>query len=370
MKANIAGLELHYLVKELQFLVNGKVDNIYNPKKEELILQLHVSGKGKQILRIISGKLLYLASSKEGGAEPSGFCMFLRKHLGGARLRSVRQLESERIVEFIFEKKDGKEKLIVELFGKGNIILCSGDDVVLSALVYHKWKDREIRAKLKYSYPHREYNFLDLKLNELKGLFSKTDKSLVKCLATELGLGGSYSEEVCLLAGVDKASNPSDSDGDSIKKILNSIKKISNNKTNPLIIYENGNIKDIVPFLLKKYEKLNKKEFKEYNEAFDYCFVEEVKEEKPKSKKEKEIDRLKRLIESQEKTIKDLGDKELKERRKGDLIYENYELVDNIIKELKKAKEKYSWDEIKKKLKGHKLIKEINSRDKVIDIEV
>ena len=39
MKASLTSLELHYLVKELQFLVGGRVDNIYNPKKEELILR-------------------------------------------------------------------------------------------------------------------------------------------------------------------------------------------------------------------------------------------------------------------------------------------------------------------------------------------
>jgi len=369
MKVNLTSLELHFLVKELQFLIGGRIDNIYNPKKEELILQLFVSGRGKQILRIVSGKLIYLVSSRESAEEPSGFCMFLRKHLGNSRLKSVKQLGSERIVELFFEKEE-KKKLIVELFGKGNILLCDKDGIILSALIYHKWKDREIRAKLKYSYPKMEYNFFDLELSDLKELFGKTDKNLVKCLAAELGLGGTYSEEVCLLSNLGKDIKPSELGENQIKNIMKSINDITTNKIKPLIIYQNNEVKDIVPFELKIYKNFSKKEFKDYNGAFDYYFLEEFKEEKPKTKQEKEIERLNRVIEKQEEKIEELGSKEIEERQKGDLIYENYELINNILSELQKATKKYDWKEIEKRLKGHKLIKDVNSKDKIIDIEV
>jgi len=328
---------------------------------------LHVSGKGKQILRIISGKLLYLASEKKPAEEPSGFCMFLRKHLGNSRLKSVGQLESERIVEFVFEK-DSEKKLIVEFYGKGNILLCDKDDIILSALVYHKWKDREIRAKLKYSYPKMAHNLFDLKLNDLKQIFNESNKNLVKCLAAELGLGGIYSEEVCLLSEVDKNSRPSELR--EIKELFESINKLVANKINPRIIYENRDVKDIVPFELKIYQDLEKKEFRSYNEAFDYYFLSEFKEEKPKTKQEKEIEKLIRRMEQQEQTITGLMDKEVKERGKADLIYEKYELVNGILTELKKATKKYSWQDIEKKLKGHKLIKSVKSKDKAVEIDV
>ncbi len=365
MKANLASLELHYIVDELQFLVGGRVDNIYNPKKEELILQMFVSGKGKQILRIISGKLLYLASSKRDASEPSGFCMFLRKHLGNSRLKSVNQLGSERIVEFVFEK-EGK-KLIVEFFGKGNILLCDKDGVILSALVYHRWKDREIRAKVKYKYPQMRYNYLELKLSDLKSLFKETDKSLVKCLAADLGLGGVYSEEICLLSSVDKDIEPSGLGEKEIKDMLKSIKDMVVRKTRALVVYGG---KDVVPFALKKYDGLKIKEFKSYNSAFDHYFINDFKEEKPKTKQEKEIEKLQRRLKSQEDTLNELMNKEVKEREKGELIYQNYELVNSVLVELKKALKKYDWKEVEKKLKGHKLVKGVNSKDKEITIEV
>ena len=87
-------------------------------------------------------------------------------------------------------------------------------------------------------------------------------------------------------------------------------------------------------------------------------------------KQEKEIEKFKRRMEQQEQTIKELGDKEVKERGKADLIYKNYELVNEIIAELRKARKKYDWKEIKERLKGHKVIKSVNSKDKTVEIEL
>ncbi|MBU0628852.1 MAG: NFACT family protein [Nanoarchaeota archaeon] len=368
MKTNFASIELHYIVDELQFLVDGKIDNIYNPEKDEFILQMHVPNKGKQILRIVSGKVIYIASSKKPAEEPSGFCMFLRKHLGNARLREVRQIYSERIVEFVFGKED-EQRLIVEFFGKGNVILCDKEHTILSALVYHKWKDREIMARSKYTYPKMNINFMDFKAEEIKELLKKTDKSLVKCLAAELGLGGSYSEEICLISGLDKGSNPNELGDKEIKGIIKSVKGLTDNNVKPSIVYEGDNAKDVVPFSLGIYKGLKEKEFKSYNEAIDYFFINEFKEEKKKTSQEKEIERLKRIVESQLGSISELGSKETKEREKAELIYQNYGLLSNVLEEMKKAKEKYDWKEIKNRLKGHKLIKSVNAKDKTIEVE-
>ena len=362
MKTNFTSLELHYIVDELQPLVDGKVDNVYNPEKDEFILQIHVPNKGKQMIRIISGKVLYLASGKKPGEEPSGFCMFLRKYLGNSRIRSISQIGSERIVEFVFEKEDEK-RLIVEFFGKGNVLLCDKNYTVLSALIYHKWKDREIMAKSKYDYPKMSINFFDFKPNELVELLKRSEKSLVKCLATELGLGGPYSEEVCLTSGLDKGNNPSELGDKEIKDITKSVKAIIGKKIKPLILYEGNDARDVVPFSLGIYDGLNEKEFSTYNEAIDHYFIHEFKEEKKKTSQEKEIEKLNRIIESQHESIAELETKETEERKKADLIYQNYGLLNNVIGEIKKAREKYDWKEIETRLKGHKLIKSVNAKE-------
>lgn len=360
----LSSLEIHYLIKELKFLINSKVDTIYQPDKKELLLQFYVSNKGKQILKIVAGKAFYLTNIKESCEEPPSFCMFLRKHLGNARLREINQKGSERIVELVFQGKEVK-KLLIEFFGGGNIILCDKEDIILSALEYHKWKDREIRAKIKYKYPEKGYDLFNLKLKEIKDLLKNSKKdSIVTCLAVELGIGGTYAEEVCLLSKIDKLLKPQLVD----TVILESIKKIVNNKIKAIIYYENKELKDAVPFELMSYRGLEKKEFKTYNEALDYYSFN--KAEKKETGYEKEIKRLKNILEKQKDKINELGEKKEENRKKAEKIYNNYNLIKNIMDEVNKAVKKYSWKEIKEKLRGNKLIKEVDAKEKKIIVEL
>ncbi len=172
------------------------------------------------------------------------------------------------------------------------------------------------------------------------------------------------------MAGLDKNASPSSLGEEEIKNVFKALKEVINNKTRPLIVYQNKEAFDVVPFELKIYKDLDKKEFKTYDEALDYYFLNEFKEVKQKTKQEKEIERLKRIITAQEETIKELEDKEAGEREKADLIYQNYELINNILAELKNATKKYDWKEIEKRIKGHKLIKSVNAKDKTIEIEI
>ena len=85
----ISSLELNYLVKELQFLVNARVDKIFAPRKKEVIIQLFVSGKGKFSLQIDENSV-YLTEHRPA-SSPSDFCMILRKKLDNSRLRKIEQ---------------------------------------------------------------------------------------------------------------------------------------------------------------------------------------------------------------------------------------------------------------------------------------
>ena len=105
MKKQLSSLEIHYIVKELQILINSRIDNIYHSKNKDLILQFYVKGIGNKILRISPGSSLYLTEIREKYGEPSNFCIFLRKRLGNSIMEDIRQIKPERIVEFVFEKE-------------------------------------------------------------------------------------------------------------------------------------------------------------------------------------------------------------------------------------------------------------------------
>lgn len=217
-----------------------------------------------------------------------------------------------------------------------------------------------------------KYNLFDFKLKELKEMLKETNKdNLVKCLAVDLGLGGVYSEEVCLLSEIDKNQEPKKINDNKIPSISKSIKKIINKKIDPKIVYDGKEAVDTTPFSLDFYKDLESKKFDSFNEALEYYFTNEVSLVKKKeSKYEKQIKEIERIIKEQETTIKSLKDGVEENSNKAELIYTNYQLINEILGEINKAKEKYPWDEIKEKLKGHKVVKDIDVREKRVVIEV
>src|SRR3989338_5772088 len=106
MKKGLSSLELTAIVNELQFLVSGKIAQIYQQEKEALWLQLHMPGKGKLLLKIVPGRILCLTDKKERVFQPSSFCLQLRKHLDQAIIRNLYQKEAERVVVLELEKEN------------------------------------------------------------------------------------------------------------------------------------------------------------------------------------------------------------------------------------------------------------------------
>jgi len=369
MKKELSSLELGYLVKEFQILLDAKIDGIYQPRENDTILSFFIPSKGKKILRILP-KFIYFTNEKENAENPTGFCMMLRKFLMNSRVRKITQINSERIIEFLLGTKGAKYRLIIELFSKGNIILCKEDYEIIAILEIQSWKDRELKPHFKYISPPKRADFFNLDLKSLKKIL-ESDKLLVKKLAIDVGLGGVYSEEVCLLAGVDK--NKVSVNDEEMKKILSSINKITNQKINASVVYENKQILDITPFNLKIYENLEKKEFEDYNSAIQFMLSQnllDLVETEKTAAYEKKIKKLEKTIEDQNEKLKEIEDSIQDNEKKAELIYSNYNVVKDALETIKKASDKYSWEEIRSKLKGHKIVKEINSKDKKVVLEL
>lgn len=372
MAKQLGSLEMHFLLKELKELEKARVDRVYNAGNEEVYVQFHKSSVGKKILRIIVGKAIFVSEEKSSDEKPSHFCVMLRKHLEGKILECIEQIKPERIIKFVFKSKEDEKILHMEFFGKGNIILCDKDGIIIEALLKQKFRERSILPKLKYQHPSMKYNIFDLKKNDIVDLLGNSGKDkLVTALATELGLGGVYSEEVCLLGNIDKNSSPKKINEREASKILDSIKKIISKKTSPQIVYKDKEAIDAVPISLDFYINYEKKEFASFNETLEHYFTREIKLiAKKESKYGKQISELKRIIGEQEATINSLRQKENEDREKAELIYNNYQLINEILVEINKAKEKHSWEEIKKRLKGHKIVKDIDVKEKKVVVEL
>lgn len=119
--------------------LGSRIDKIQQPSREELIFLLRSRGwSGKLLLSAgaDSPRIHFTERPFENPKTPPMFCMFLRKHLSGAKLTAVRQLGMDRVLYLDFEATDelGDQKAItvaVEIMGRhSNIIVVSGGKVL------------------------------------------------------------------------------------------------------------------------------------------------------------------------------------------------------------------------------------------------
>ena len=93
----LSSFQIKELVKELQTLVNGKLDKVFMDNDKEMYLQLHLPNIGKKFLRIETGNALHLTEFKPVFTKANSFCQTLRKSINNARIRSIKQIDFERI---------------------------------------------------------------------------------------------------------------------------------------------------------------------------------------------------------------------------------------------------------------------------------
>ncbi|MCG2718103.1 MAG: NFACT family protein [Nanoarchaeota archaeon] len=340
-------LDVHFMVKELQDLIGAKVDKIFQ-QGDELIVSLHKKGK---ILLKINPEAAHITNYKFEESKPPSFCMYMRKFLNQARITKIVQRGFERIIEIRLQKLE-EYVLIIELFSKGNVILCESNMKIMMPLHTQEWKDRTVKRGVTYVYPPSlKYDPLYMQEEH----FEKIEKeNLVKTLAINFGLGGDYAEEVCLRANVDK--NKKKVTKEDAKKLISATKRILTEKLKP-----NKVDGDIFSFELKAHE--GKKEFyKTLSEGLDQYYKECVSEDKTFQKR---VKKSKKLIEKQKRHVEKLKKSADEDKQKGDLIYNNYPYIQEVIDTIKEARnKKIAWDEITKKLKTKNI--EVKKGGKVI----
>lgn len=137
-------ITLHALCGELKAGAEGaKIDRVQQPEKDKILLSLRTREGNKRLLICASAsgaRVHFTAESFENPAEPPMFCMLLRKHLVGARIREILQPELERMLLFRLDTHDemgdeGEKTLAVELIGRSaNVILIGADGRIIDCL--------------------------------------------------------------------------------------------------------------------------------------------------------------------------------------------------------------------------------------------
>ena len=106
MKRNLSSFDIYVIVSELQNLVDGYVDKIYQLSRSEILFRFKKKDKYQVYVR--NGELICTTDKKlETPTKPSTFCMTLRKYLQNGKITGVSQHEFDRIIKIDIGKKEG-----------------------------------------------------------------------------------------------------------------------------------------------------------------------------------------------------------------------------------------------------------------------
>src|SRR5205809_951342 len=185
----------------------------------------NVPDRGKVELYSKAGQWLCLHEVEDKPESPPPFAQTLRRLLDNARVTAVEQRGLDRIAIFRVERGPERFDIVFEVFSRGNLVLVR-DAVIVAVMFPQKFKDRDVQVGERYSYPVSGIDSLDLDRDGFAKALQAAKGQVVRILATVLNLGGTYAEELCLRAGVDKETRVKDlQDGqiDSLYTALNNI---------------------------------------------------------------------------------------------------------------------------------------------------
>lgn len=269
------GLTIRAVTDELNHtLSNARIDKIYQPEKDEVVLVIRQFGTGSPYRLLISANVnwarIHLDTNKKSNpVNPPAFCMLLRKYLEGGKIKAVQQIDFERIVHITIEALDDfrewKEKVLVcEFMGRhSNIILLDPtQNIILDAI---KRVDSEVSSyrevmpgNLYISPPEQgKLNPLNATAEEFLAAVGPLENN--RLLGSTLfdvftGISPAASKDICFAAGLDPQL-PTEQCGvyefNTLFLFLHKfLKDLTAGKTEPTFIYKKGQLIDYSPFRL------------------------------------------------------------------------------------------------------------------------
>lgn len=287
------GITISALVKELEEnLTDGRIAKIAQPESDELLLTVKTPGGQKRLYISASASLplIYLTSgNKPSPLTAPGFCMLLRKHIGGGRITGISQPKLERIIRIDIEHLDElgdlcRKTLIVEIMGKhSNIIFCDDKGMIIDSIKHVSAQMSSVREVL----PGRQYFIPDTMekqdpLNTDLAGFSAALRDRPAPLGKAIylsytGVSPVAAEEVCCLAGLDSSMTAKDLSDDMMTHLYRQFcyyfEQVKHGSFTPAIYYSGSDPKDFSALPVSHYSAYRRQEFTSVSEMLSTYYA-------------------------------------------------------------------------------------------------
>lgn len=287
------GITIACLRKELSDrLVGGRITKIVQPEADELLLTIKNNAAQYRLLLSASASLplVYLTEkNKNAPMTAPGFCMLLRKHLGGGRITAVTQPSLERILRFEIEHLDEmgdlcRKYLIAELMGKhSNLIFCREDGTILDSIKHVSLAVSSVREVLPgrtYFIPHTQDKLDPLTASPAEMIEAVCAKPapLGKAIYTSLtGFSPAMAEELChrsFLESARPAAALENRERDMLQhQLLRLMENIKGEDFTPKIYYNGKEPAEFSAVPLTMYEDLDAQSFEDMSRLLESYYA-------------------------------------------------------------------------------------------------
>ena len=232
------GIVTKAVISELkQNLIGAKVNKVFEPTKNDIILGLYNNGINYALNLCInpeSCRISLTTYSKPNPQVAPNFCMLLRKYLVGSKIIDISNMDLERTVEIKFEAYNElndlvNRKLFIEIMSRqSNIILTNENNIIIDTLKHVESSSRDLL-------PAHEYDFVKItkksfiKLSSFEKFFeiiNNSEKNKLSIILPSLFIG--FSKTFILQVLLDTNVDDSDFSKNSLEKVYNHILEIVN----------------------------------------------------------------------------------------------------------------------------------------------
>ncbi len=353
------GVFLKLVRDELKPLIGGRVDKLYQPSREELVIGIRTrDGSYRLLLNCAAGtaRVHVTSESIENPKTPPMFCMLMRKHLSSGKLIDIRQDGCERILYFDFDSSNEMGDIVrltiaAEIMGRrSNIILIDANGRIIDSIKRVTPEMSAVRPVLpgmNYILPPRtqRVSLLDFDADTFKlSVKAFEQKRMSNALVQTIeGISPVFADEVIWRAKCDDKA-VCDFTNNEIQCICDYLCEVSSSlydKKNKLVMLKNtqGQLKDFCFTEIKHYGTLMTTEICDSAcELLDDFYSSRDKADRIRQKAqdlfrllETLIDRTARRIANQKAELKECADRD-KLRAYGDLIMTNLYSIEKGVK--------------------------------------
>lgn len=345
------GVFLRLIRNELQPLIDGRVDKIYQPSREELVFSIRTRDGSYRLLFNTGAGTARVHVTKaeiENPKVPPMFCMFMRKHLSSGRLVDIRQDGFERILYFDFDSANEmgdicRLTLAVEIMGRhSNLILIDSQGKIVDSIKRVGQDMSAVRMVLPgitYTLPPREkrLSLLDDTVEDICGMIRMQPgltlpKALMKAVE---GISPVFAREAEFFAGRGKELTVQDMGTDDFDRLAFYLRKtadeIRSGKNKYTVVKtKDGMFKDFCFTSVNQYGGLMvTKQLDSPSETLDYFYSERDRAARMKQRAQdlfkllvNTSDRIARRTANQREELKECAGRD-RLKKYGDLIMAN-----------------------------------------------